>query len=48
MEVKQGENSDHLSLVIIKFSELPEGVVILQGQLNSISSISPASKIMSI
>ena len=47
-EMKQGDICDHLNLVIIKFSELPEGVVIFQGQLNSTSSISPSSKIMSI
>ena len=43
-EMKQRETSDHLSFVIIKFSELPEGAVIFQGQLISISSISPSSK----
>ena len=43
-EMKQGEMSDHLSFVIMKSSELPEGVVIVQGQLNSISSISPSER----
>ena len=47
-EMKQGEISDHLSLVTIKSSEVPEGVVFFQGQLNSISPISPSSKIMFI
>ena len=43
-EMKQGEISDHLSLAIMKSSEMPEGVVIVQGWLNSIPSKLPSSK----
>ena len=33
--MKQSETSDHLSLVIIKVSEFPEGAVIFQGSCYS-------------